>query len=79
VGHEGPAASEEFLEKERETALRFLSVMFRTIDAIAEDPKKYLPDQVPYLESVSGTKSSVQDLQTIYKVNDPLIGFDEQT
>lgn len=79
VGHEGPAASEEFLEKERETALRFLSVMFRTIDAIHEDPKKYLPDQVPYLESVSGTKTSVQDLETIYKVNDPLIGFDEQT
>lgn len=79
VGHEGPAASDEFLEKERETALRFLSVMFRTIDAIKADPKKYLPDQIPYLESVSGTKSSVADLEQIYKVNDPLISFDDQT
>lgn len=79
VGHEGPAASEEYLEKERETALRFLSVMFRTIDAIQEDPKKYLPDQVPYLTSVSGTKTSVSDLEQIYKVNDPLINFDDQT
>lgn len=79
VGHEGPAASEEYLEQERETCLRFLSVMFRTIDAIQKEPEKYLPDQVPYLESVSGTKTSVEDLQQIYKVNDPLINFDDQT
>lgn len=79
VGHEGPACSDKYLAANRETCLRFLSVMFRTIDAIAEDPEKYLPKQIPYLESVSGTKSSVKDLKAIYANNDPLIPFDEQT
>jgi hypothetical protein len=53
--------------------------MFRTIDAIHKDPDTYLPDQLPYLESVSGTKSTVQDLKSIYANNDPLISFDDQT
>ena len=79
VGHEGPACSDEYFAANRETCLRFLSVMFRTIDAIHKDPKTYLPDQLPYLESVSGTKSTVQDLQSIYANNDPLISFDDQT
>ncbi|MCW3014942.1 MAG: transporter substrate-binding protein [Solirubrobacterales bacterium] len=79
VGHEGPACSDEYFAANRETCLRFISVMFRTIDAIASDPARYLADQIPYQESVSGTKSSVQDLKSIYTNNDPLIPFDEQT
>jgi ABC-type nitrate/sulfonate/bicarbonate transport system substrate-binding protein len=79
VGHEGPACSEEYFKDNRETCLRFISVMFRTIDAIAADPEKYLPYQIPYLASVSGTKSTVADLKSIYANNDPLIDFDKQT
>ena len=79
VGHEGPACSDAYFAANRETCLRFLSVMFRTIDAVAKDPETYLPDQIPYLKSVSGTKSSVQDLKSIYANNDPLIDFDKQT
>ncbi len=79
VGHEGPACSEEYFKANRETCLRFISVMFRTIDAIAADPEKYIPDQLPYLASVSGTKSTVADLKSIYANNDPLIPFDKQT
>lgn len=79
VGHEGPACSDAYFKDNRETCLRFISVMFRTIDAIAADPEQYLPDQIPYLESVSGTKSTVEDLKSIYANNDPLIPFDKQT
>lgn len=79
VGHEGPACSEDYFKNNRETCLRFMSVLYRTIDAIAADPEKYLPDQIPYLESVSGTKSTVADLKSIYANNDPLIPFDKQT
>jgi hypothetical protein len=78
VGHEGPACSQDYFDANRETCLRFMSVMFRTIDAIHSAPKRYLPDQIPYLASVSGTRSTVQDLQTIYANNDPLISFDDQ-
>ena len=53
--------------------------MFRTIDAIHNEPAKVLPDQVPYLTSVSGTPVSVSDLKTIFSYNDPLVSFEDQT
>jgi ABC-type nitrate/sulfonate/bicarbonate transport system substrate-binding protein len=79
IGHEGPACTDEYYAKNTETCLRFLSVMFRTIDAIQEDPLEYLADQVPYLTSVSGTKTTAKDLDTIFKANDPLIPFEDQS
>lgn len=79
VGHEGPSCSIDYFNANRETCLRFLSVMFRTIDAIHKEPEKVLPDQVPYLTSVSGTPVSVSDLKTIFSYNDPLVSFEDQT
>lgn len=79
IGHEGPACTDEYYAANEETCLRFLSVMFRTIDAITKDPLTYLEDQVPYLTSVSGTKTTAKDLDVIFKANDPLIPFEEQT
>jgi ABC-type nitrate/sulfonate/bicarbonate transport system substrate-binding protein len=79
IGHEGPAASDAWLKANHDTALRFLSVMFRTIDAIKKDPVRYLPDQTPYLSSRSGIKVSVAQLKTVLGTNDPLVPFEQQT
>jgi ABC-type nitrate/sulfonate/bicarbonate transport system substrate-binding protein len=62
IGHDGPAATTKFLTEKRETALRFLSVMFRTIDAITENPETSAAKQVPYLNSVTGLKQTAADL-----------------
>lgn len=79
VGHEGPACTDDYYAKNTETCLRFLSVMFRTIDAIQADPDRYLQDLSPYITSVSGSKTTVSDLKTIFKVNDPFVPFEEQS
>jgi ABC-type nitrate/sulfonate/bicarbonate transport system substrate-binding protein len=79
VGHEGPSCSVDYFNKNRETCLRFLSVMFRTIDEIGKHPDQVLGDQVPYLTSVSGVPVSVADLKAIFTVNDPLVPFEKQT
>lgn len=79
IGHEGPAASQEWLDENHESALRFLSVMFRIIDAIEADPDKYLADQAPYITARSGVKTAPQDLETIFNTIDPLVPFEDQT
>jgi hypothetical protein len=78
VGHEGPSCSLDYFNANRETCLRFLSVMFRTIDAIQKEPDKVLHYQVPYLTSVSGTPVTVENLKVIFTDNDPLQNFEEQ-
>jgi ABC-type nitrate/sulfonate/bicarbonate transport system substrate-binding protein len=62
IGHEGPTASADYLTKNWETALRFLSVMFRTIDAIYAHPAQVLPAQVPYLTARSGVQVTVPSI-----------------
>jgi hypothetical protein len=78
VGHEGPGCTIDYFNANRETCLRVLSVMFRTIDAIQAEPDKVLPDQAPYLTSVSGTPVTVGNLKTIFTDNDPLQNFEAQ-
>jgi ABC-type nitrate/sulfonate/bicarbonate transport system substrate-binding protein len=79
IGHEGPAATEGWLKANHDTALRFLSVQFRIFDAITKDPEKYLAFQTPYLSARSGVKVTVPELKTILSINDPLVGFEDQT
>ena len=79
IGHEGPASSQEYYDKNTETVLRFMSVMFRIIDEIRTNPDQVLADQAPYVSAVSGTKTGVPELKGVYKVIDPLSTFEEQT
>lgn len=50
----GTIASGEFVNANPNTTLRFLSAVWRTIDAVIEDPSLY-DLQAPYLNSVAGT------------------------
>lgn len=79
IGHEGPACTDQFYRENHDTVLRFLGVMFRIIDNIKQNPDKVLPSQVPYISSVSGTKSSVVALKGAYTFIDPVSDFEEQT
>lgn len=78
LSHEGPAALSGWLDENPETALRFLSVMFRLIDEIEADPDGAFADQLPYLISRSGSDIGVEGLKQVFDVIDPLASFDEQ-
>lgn len=78
LSHEGPAAMSDWLDENQETALRFLSVMFRLIDAMEAEPEAAYEEQLPYLTSRSGTDIGVEGLTQVFSVIDPLAPFDEQ-
>jgi len=78
VGHDGPAATTDFLSQNRETALRFLSVMFRTIDAVVDHPDQYLQEQLPYLTSVTGVDETLPNLKDTQDLLFDFVPFEEQ-
>lgn len=79
LDHIGPALNQKFYEDERETVLRAMSVNFRIVDAIVNDPENTLPVQLPYLESVTGGSYTLDDIKLIYSKIDPPTVFDDQS
>jgi hypothetical protein len=79
LGAPGPTVLADYYEANQEACLRFMSVTWRIIDEIAKHPKEVLPLQAPYLTAVTGAKTTVSDLEGIYKVIDPLVGFESQS
>jgi ABC-type nitrate/sulfonate/bicarbonate transport system substrate-binding protein len=78
VGHSGMATTQKYLDENRDTVLRFSSVMFRIIDAILDDPDRMLATQLPYLESRTGGKVGLEGLKNVIMNLDPLTPFEEQ-
>ena len=78
IGNTGPACTLGFANKNYETALRFVSVQYRIVDAIKRDPAATLSIQAPYLQAAAGTNTSAKDLGTIMSTLDPLFTFEDQ-
>lgn len=78
LGNTGWQATEKYLEQNKDTVLRFTSVVFRIIDAVLKDPEATLGDQATYLERVTGTDIGVPGLTKVLTEIDPLTPFDEQ-
>lgn len=78
IGNTGPACTLDFIDKNYETALRFVSVQYRIVDAIKSDPDGALSIQAPYLQAAAGTNTSAKDLGTIMSTLDPLFTFEDQ-
>ena len=66
----GPALNQKYYEANRDTVLRAMSVNFRIVDAIVNEPDTTLPSG-PYLESVTGGDYTLQDMKLIYEKIDP--------
>jgi hypothetical protein len=79
LGAPGPTVLADYWEKNQEACLRFMSVTWRIIDAVNNSPTSVLGIQTPYLTAVNGATITVPALEGIYKVINPLIGFDEQS
>ncbi|MEA2168262.1 MAG: hypothetical protein QOF76_1562 [Solirubrobacteraceae bacterium] len=79
IGHECVGADQSYIEQNRETCLRVLSVMFRIIDAIKTSPDQVTPDEAPYLSSVTGVTITPAALAGQMKNLFDFRTFEEQT
>jgi ABC-type nitrate/sulfonate/bicarbonate transport system substrate-binding protein len=78
IGNTGPGSSLDYVEKNYETVLRYMSVQFRIIDAIKSDPDRTLAIDAPFLQAAAGTSTTGPDLKVIMSTLDPLFSFEEQ-
>lgn len=71
----GIGANSDYVNTHQNAVLRFLSVVWRTIDAVQKDPSLF-DLQAPYLNSVAGTSLDGKGVESTIKVLDPLSPFD---
>lgn len=72
----GIGANADYVNQNQNTVLRFLSVVWRTIDALEKDPSLYAL-QAPYLNSVAGTDLDAEGLKATVDALHPLAPFSE--
>ncbi|MBV9757954.1 MAG: hypothetical protein JO047_12940, partial [Alphaproteobacteria bacterium] len=71
----GIGANSDYVNGHQNAVLRFLSVVWRTIDAVQKDPSLF-ELQAPYLNSVAGTSLDGKGVENTIKVLDPISPFD---
>jgi NMT1/THI5 like len=72
----GIAAHSDFVSANQNTVLRFLSVVWRTIDAVQKDPSLY-ELQAPYLNSVAGTDLDAEGVEQTVAILHPYSSFED--
>lgn len=65
-GHVGMAATEDYIDANMETILRFSSVYWRIADDIKQDPKSALALALPYLREAAGVDIDVDDAAELF-------------
>ena len=75
VGIVGMGANADFVRGHANTVLRFLSVVWRTMDAMKRDPSLF-DIQAPYLNSVAGTSFDGKGVADVVNSLDPFAPFD---
>ncbi len=71
----GIGANADYVNGHQNTVLRFLSVVWRTIEAVDKDPSLF-DLQAPYLNSVAGTSLDGKGVESTVKTLDPFSSFD---
>jgi hypothetical protein len=72
----GIAGNAGYLSQNQNTVLRFLSVVWRTIDAVQKDPSLY-ELQAPYLNSVAGTDLDAAGVEQTVAILHPYSSFED--
>lgn len=72
----GVGANADYVNENQNTVLRFLSVVWRTIDAVGKDPSLY-ELQAPYLNSVAGTDLDAKGLEATVAALHPFAPFED--
>ena len=78
VVYGGWHATEEWINGNRDTALRLTAVSFRINELINEDPDAALEIHVPFLNSAAGTTFDVETGRVVYSSLDPFLTFEMQ-
>jgi hypothetical protein len=73
----GVAANKDWINENPNTALRFVSAMFRTIDQVLAN-RKLMSVYTPFLNSVGGTNLTPANVYTIFTRLDPLTPWGKQ-
>jgi hypothetical protein len=71
----GVGANGNFVNSHPNAMLRFMSVVWRTLDAVKKDPSLFAL-QAPYLNSVAGTSLNAKDVQSAVDRLDPFSTYD---
>jgi ABC-type nitrate/sulfonate/bicarbonate transport system substrate-binding protein len=74
----GWGTTAEWLEKNRETALRMAGVGFRIAKFIREQPEEALAMHVPFLNSIAGSQMTTEFGKWLYDVVHPYYTFEDQ-
>lgn len=74
IGIVGIGANADYVDAHQNTVLRFMSVVWRIIDATAKDPSLY-DLQAPYLNAMAGTSLDGPGVAETVKILDPLTSF----
>lgn len=72
----GIGANGDYVNSNQNTVLRFMSVVWRTIDAVRKDPSLY-ELQAPYLNSVAGTDLTAEGLKGTVDTLHPFTPFED--
>jgi len=67
IGHAGLQASEDYVAKNRETVLRFMSVFFRIIDGLQNEPQEILKVSLPTLRTSTGVDLTLDQAVALFK------------
>jgi hypothetical protein len=78
VANVGIASNVDYINKNQNTVLRFLSVVWRIIDAVGKNPSLH-ELQAPYLNSVAGTSLDAAGVANTIHILDPLSPFDSDS
>jgi ABC-type nitrate/sulfonate/bicarbonate transport system substrate-binding protein len=77
LGHAGIAGTDKYVKANTETILRFMSVYYRIIDQIANDPDKALTVLLPHFNKAAGVELSLEDSKLIFTQFYNLVSFDQ--
>jgi ABC-type nitrate/sulfonate/bicarbonate transport system substrate-binding protein len=78
IGHAGLQASEDYIEKNRETILRFLGVHYRIIDELQNKPEQILKFSLPTLRTSTGVDLTLEQSVSLFKDFYGTVNFDQQ-
>ena len=76
IGIVGLGANSDYVNANQNTVLRFMSVVWRIIDATKADPSLY-DLQAPYLNSVAGTSLDGKGVESTVNILHPFTTFDD--
>ncbi len=78
IFRDGAATTAEWFEANQDTALRFVSVVFRITNYIVSNPVAAAKIEGPFVNSISGTSLKTADVLIAYKSLDPFYSFEQQ-